>query len=67
MKRKTLTMVLEYDENTSRERLMEVLGEALYRPDVVLFDPPEETTGENSWQYDNIDATWSITEKEDNK
>lgn len=60
--RRKLTLELEFPENTTAERLWEVLGDALYRPDGLDTAPisEEEFEGENHWDYDNIDAKWTI-------
>lgn len=61
MSRKTLTVTVEFDSTTSRETLMNVLGELLYASDVVLSDPLDEDTGSERWDYYNIDAEWQLS------
>lgn len=48
-----LTVEVKFPIGTSREQLMELLSEVLYRPDVVLFDPmPVEEFG-----WETIEST----------
>jgi len=49
-KKRRVIIEMEFDENDkiSRERLMEIAGESLYRPDVVLFD--EIGNDEHDWE-----------------
>lgn len=62
--RKQLTLKVTYPASTSVERLCEVLGDALYRADINLFQPmpAEHENDSNHWDYDNIDAQWTIVE-----
>jgi len=62
MARQKLTLELEFPDTTIVERLMEVLGDALYKSDISELAPmPEEFyEGSTEWDYDNIQARWKI-------
>lgn len=53
--RGTLRVDIDFPAGTSRDRLMEVLADALYKADVVLSDPmPTETHDREVIKYDDV-------------
>lgn len=60
--RGTLRVDIDFPAGTSRDRLMEVLADALYKADVVLSDPmPTETHDHEVIKYDDIGFSYVST------
>lgn len=54
-----LVVTVDFKVGTSRERLMEILEEVLYRPDVVLSDSMPLDSDEEDWYGLNKEARFS--------